>query len=202
MDSARSGGLLVGVALAIVACEGPSRMTAPRETATASRAGTTGQVIAEWQHGLIPLQVRDQCDPTTFNKAVGSGTCAATPTVGRRVLFQDFVAQLQQNHNARGWFNSLGLVLAVPHSTIAAANTGGEAHTFTRVAKYGGGFVPLLNALSNTPVEAPECASLPPSEILAPGQTDHEVLPNTPGRYHYQCCVHPWMKTDVVIGIH
>jgi hypothetical protein len=202
MDSARSGVLLVGVALAVVACDGPSRVAAPRETATVTRAANTRRVSAEWKHGLIRLQVRDQCDPATFNEAVGSGTCAPTPTVGRRVLFQDFLAQLQQNHNARGWFNTLGLVLATPHSTIDALNTGGEAHTFTRVAKYGGGFVPFLNPLSNTPVEAPECASLPASEILAPGQTDHEVLPNTPGLYHYQCCVHPWMKTDVMIGNH
>ncbi len=202
MDLGRSGVLFVGVALTVMACEGPSRITAPLGTAAASRAGTTEHVIAEWKHGLIRLQVRDQCDPTTFNKAVGPGTCAVTPTVGRRVLFQDFVGQLQQNHNARGWFNTLGLVLAVPNSTIDALNTGGELHTFTRVAKYGGGFVPLLNGLSNTPVEAPECASLPASEILAPGQTDHEALPNTPGLYHYQCCVHPWMKTDVEIGNH
>jgi hypothetical protein len=202
MELARSGVLLVGVALAIVACEGASRMTAPPEMVTASRVGSIEHVIAEWKHGLIRLQVRDQCDPTTFDKAVGPGSCVATPTVGRRVLFQDFVAQVQQNHSARGWFNTLGLVQAVPHSTIDALNTGGEAHTFTRVAKYGGGFVPLINSLANTPVEAPECASLPPSEFLGPGQTDHEVLPNTPGLYHYQCCIHPWMKTDVVIGNH
>ena len=150
MDLGRSGVLFVGVALTVMACEGPSRITAPLGTAAASRGATTEHVIAEWKHGLIRLQVRDQCDPTTFNKAVGPGTCAVTPTVGRRVLFQDFVGQLQQNHNARGWFNTLGLVLAVPNSTIDALNTGGELHTFTRVAKYGGGLC-LCSTACRTP---------------------------------------------------
>jgi len=201
MDGARSGVLLVGMAFVAVACDGPSRIAAPRETATASRAGA-GHEIAEWKHGRIPLVLRDQCDPSTFNAAIGPNTCQATPTVGRRVVFTEFVAQLKQNHNVRGWFNNPGLELATPHSTIDAVNTGGEAHTFTLVAKYGGGIVPLLNSLGGTPDVAPECASMPPSEILAPGQTDHEVLPNKPGRYHYQCCIHPWMKTDVLIGNH
>jgi hypothetical protein len=176
-------------------------MVAPTETATAT-SGATGHEIALWKHGKIPLQLRDQCDPTTFNEAVGPGTCSPTPTVTHRVLFPDFVSQLMQNHNARGWFNNPGLVLAAPHSTIDAVNTGGEVHTFTLVKKYGGGIVSLLNGLAGTPDVAPECASMPMSELLAPGQTDHEALPNTPGRYHYQCCIHPWMKTDVLIGNH
>jgi plastocyanin len=202
MHSARSGVLLVGVMLVAAGCEGPSRVTAPRDAAAAARSGATGHEIAEWKHGNIPLQLRDQCDPTTFNQAVGAGDCIPTPSVTHRVTFQEFLSQIEVHHSVQGWFNNPGLVLAAPHSTINALNTGGEAHTFTRVAKYGGGFVPVLNGLSGTPKAAPECLSLPPTEILGPGQTDHEALPNKPGLYHYQCCIHPWMKTDVMVGNH
>ncbi len=34
---------------------------------------------------------------------------------------------------------------------------GGELHTFTKVATFGGGFIPPLNQLSGNPVPAPEC---------------------------------------------
>jgi hypothetical protein len=41
--------------------------------------------------------------------------------------------------------------------TTALQNTGGETHTFTKVATFGGGFIPPLNQLSGNPVPAPEC---------------------------------------------
>ena len=35
---------------------------------------------------------------------------------------------------------------------------GGEAHTFTQLKQFGGGFVDALNQASGNPVPAPECA--------------------------------------------
>jgi hypothetical protein len=35
---------------------------------------------------------------------------------------------------------------------------GGEIHTFTKVKKFGGGFVDTLNQASENPMPAPECA--------------------------------------------
>jgi hypothetical protein len=42
---------------------------------------------------------------------------------------------------------------------LVAVNKGGETHTFTRVAEYGGGIVPFLNDLAQTPIVAPECSA-------------------------------------------
>ncbi len=197
--SVRRSAVLVGVMFGAVACEGPSRVVAPAPSTGVSRTAARESDAARWTHDRIPLRLRDQCDPTTFNLAVGPGDCVATPFTTRRVTFLAFLGQLEVRHNVRGWFNSPGSLEANPGDVIDAVNRGGEQHTFTRVAKYGGGIVPILNKLSGLPTPAPECLAASPSEFLRPGQTDHEVLPQTPGRYHYMCCIHPWMRTDVVV---
>ena len=53
--------------------------------------------------------VQDRCDPATFNKAVGPGTCVATSR-HHRVTFQKFVSRLAtdparvlRESNNRGW---------------------------------------------------------------------------------------------------
>src|SRR2546423_185528 len=56
-------------------------------------------------------------------------------------------------------------------SMLQALNVGGETHTFTRVAAFGGGIVPPLNALSHNPIEAPECKALEGDDFVAPGGT-------------------------------
>ena len=43
-------------------------------------------------------------------------------------------------------------------ANLTISNLGGETHTFTRVKKFGGGFVAWLNAASGNPEPAPECA--------------------------------------------
>jgi hypothetical protein len=73
---------------------------------------------------------------------------------------------------------------------------GGEIHTFTRVAAFGGGIVPFLNGLSGTPVVAPECTALEPDDFVAPAATyEEEVQAGSTQRF--QCCIHPWMRTTV-----
>jgi hypothetical protein len=79
-----------------------------------------------------------------------------------------FIAELQQDHMAGAWrFNPL--LKTTPHTFRLAAvnltsgqplslqNFGGEIHTFTKVARYNGGFIPALNQLSLNPEAAPEC---------------------------------------------
>ena len=90
---------------------------------------------------------------------------------------------------------------------IRAENTGGRGHTFTEVARFGGGFVAPLNPASAA--LAPECATVnaagmlvpsPPAlaTMLAPGaQLRVEGL--QPGTHNFQCCIHPWMRTTVKI---
>lgn len=202
MNAVRCSATLVIVALSAVGCENASHAVAPHTTARLSRHAAPGHAVASWATDRIKIRVLDQCDPTTFNKAIGPGTCVRNPKIPfHTVTFQDFVGQLKRHHATLGWYNTPGNLEANPGDALDALDGGGEVHTFTRVAKYGGGIIPFLNNLSGTPIEAPECAALKPKskEFLKPGDTDHELVPTAPGRYHYQCCIHPWMKTDVVV---
>ena len=90
-------------------------------------------------------------------------------------------------------------------------NEGGEFHTFTRVANFGGGCVPEVSGpLGLTPV--PECAAVvetpdgpvPLAFITSgvPSGTDLSVKVDTTtaGTINYQCLIHPWMRTVVTVG--
>jgi len=134
----------------------------------------------------------DGCDLTTFNAAIGPGTCARNGGVH----FQEFIAQLTAHQTAGAWHNAPAQTDASLGETLVAHNDGGETHTFTRVADFGGGFIDFLNQLAGTPVPAPECLGLPAAEFMAPGGTDSEVL-DTVGDIKYECCIHPWMRTTV-----
>lgn len=78
------------------------------------------------------------------------------------------------------------------------ARSPGEVHTFTEVDHFGGGMVPLLNTLSGNPTPAPECLALAPTDFVPPGGT-FTVNEDDAGVEHYQCCIHPWMRTTVRI---
>jgi plastocyanin len=75
---------------------------------------------------------------------------------------------------------------------------GGRLHTFTEVATYGGGRVPVP-ALNEGLTMAPECAPIPndPAE-LAPGEV-LELRGLSAGNYRFQCCIHPWMRALVKV---
>ena len=173
------------------------------------------------------IRMWDACDPDSFNAAVGSGTC----TAGHhgKTLFQDFIGEMQSDRIAGAWrfnplldasqgdFKLVRLELKPGDQTIIQ-NQGGETHTLTRVNKYGGGFIPVLNALSGNLVPAPECAKTLPDGSLVPqpesdanqfveaGKTEagptagSAALPQ--GVSQWQCCIHPWMRLTIVVKGH
>ena len=59
--------------------------------------------------------------------------------------------------------------------------------------------MPELNALSGTPNVAPECTT--ETTFVPPGGTDTETL-NQTGELKFQCCIHPWMRTTVLVKSH
>jgi plastocyanin len=138
----------------------------------------------------------DACDSTTFNAMFGRGTCVR----GAGVPLNFFVSQVQRIHQSPAWKFAPGFVSATTTDPIEVKDIGGEVHTFTEVAKFGGGFVPLLNQLAGTPVEAPECAAPPnpDNHILAPGRS-FTFTEEAPGRHLYQCCIHPWMHETLTV---
>ena len=142
--------------------------------------------------------IKDDCDPATFNAAIGPGTCVGDG----QTTFQSFIAQLQANglvanRSAAGWFFKPGSLEIDSGESLVARNKGGETHTFTEVQNFGGGCVAPLNAILHlTPV--PECAQpgvFAGSAIPAGGSLNVAGL--APGLHHFECLIHPWMRTDV-----
>ncbi|MDB4872112.1 MAG: hypothetical protein JWL97_3116 [Gemmatimonadales bacterium] len=142
------------------------------------------------------VTMQDQCDPASFNAAIGAGTCTKQGVV----TFSQFNAELNSTHQVASWrFVPTNLTISIGQS-IAAMNGGGEVHTFTEVAQFGGGIVPSLNTASGNTIEAPECKTLTPADMVMPGTTFTTSAETAAGTELYQCCIHPWMRTVVVSG--
>ncbi len=179
-------------------------------------AGFTGTAAAAGGAQTRTVTIEDRCDPATFNAAVAPDACVYAPGSNQRgtITFPEFAASLNPtdfgddhwriNPSERGAQVGRGL-------TFAVHNEGGEFHTFTRVAKFGGGCIDLLNGpLGLTSV--PECAAVvqtPGGPVPAafvtsgvPSGGDLTVTVDTrrAGTINYQCLIHPWMRTVVTVG--
>jgi plastocyanin len=158
-----------------------------------------------------PLAVRmtDKCDPATFNAAVGPGTCVGDGTV----TFEHFIAEVTAAQKAGAWHFAPADGTVDPGTVLTLENRGGETHTLTKVASFGGGFVAPLNALSGNPVPAPECATVTlgglipkpesPSNIFVEAGTTEvgptagsSILPSGTTT-KFMCCIHPWMRMEL-----
>lgn len=151
------------------------------------------------------VRIRARCEPTSFNAAVGPGTCIGDGNI----TFGEFIAELTEDQEVGAWrFNPRRFSIDEGTQVILESRAG-ETHTFTRVAHFGGGFIPVLNTLSGNPVPAPECAVAPfvpqpPSatnifvpafETVAGPTAGDGALPE--GETNWQCCIHPWMRTRI-----
>ncbi len=99
------------------------------------------------------IRVEDRCEPVSFNNALGEGACVGNGTT----TFDEFLEDLNpDDFGDDHWrFQASGSSIKRSES-IKVVNKGGEPHTFTEVAAFGGGCVPDLNIpLLLTPV--PEC---------------------------------------------
>jgi hypothetical protein len=144
------------------------------------------------------VQALDDCDPATFNAALGPGTCVKDGTT----TFSEFVGQLLAQGRAPAWRFAPGQLKPDAGGALQANNRGGEDHTFTQVATFGGGCIQDLNDLLGlTPV--PECAGFPGgafgATLVPPGGTV-TTAPLSPGVHRYQCLIHPWMRTTATVG--
>src|SRR6516162_11735796 len=146
------------------------------------------------------IALADQCDPATFP----SGLCVATPHTGE-VTFAEFGALLFSpliatvvGHPA--WRFEPSYVELRSGHTLRVTNSGGENHTFTEVAAFGGGLVPALNGVGAVGKVAltPAAACVPPpgTAIVVPGNT-MEISGLSPGVHTFECCIHPWMRAVV-----
>jgi len=145
------------------------------------------------------IRLLDDCEPVSFTAVFGEGIC----TGDGKTTAQEFLAELEATQDAHKWRNQpSNMLLNVGRPTLIE-NRGHEAHTFTQVADFGGGFIPDLNALSGNPVPAPECLNIPGLVFIPAGATEEGPTAGSDlpvGTHLFQCCIHPWMRT--IIEVH
>jgi hypothetical protein len=191
---------LSSLALLVGACADSG--TSPADAALASRDRAPSTLEAEAAAGADNatrvVRIRDECDPTTFNAAFND------PNICKRsgnITFDHFLAELTKTQQAPQWQFDANEIELDGAGSVLAINRGGEVHTFTRVAKFAGGIIPLLNDLTGNADVAPECTTLEADDFVAPGATYTAEL-NTDVIQHFQCCIHPWMRADVRLKLH
>ena len=146
------------------------------------------------------IRLLDDCDPTTFNAVLGDGACVGDG----HTTFDEFIAELAATQDAHAWRDQPSNTHVNVGRPTLIENTGGETHTFTPVAEFGGGFVDQLNGISGNPVPAPECLNLgaivfiPAGGIQVGPTAGSSDLPV--GEHKFQCCIHPWMRTIIDVG--
>jgi hypothetical protein len=161
--------------------------------AIASSGGAATVVSGPMRGDDVVVNMLDACDGDSFNAIFGAGTCNRAGGV----TFAQFIAELTHLGSIGPWrFAGLTANVQVGQDFVAT-NKGGEVHTFTEVAEFGGGLVPLLNQLSHVPDVAPECtpAALDPDDFVPPGGTYRERVSHS-GNLKFQCCIHPWMRLE------
>jgi len=152
--------------------------------------------------GEKTFRLLDDCEPTTFNAVLGDGACIGNG----HTTFAEFIEELEATQDAHKWRNQPSQAhLNIGRSTLIE-NRGGEVHTFTPVANFGGGFVAELNGISGNPVPAPECLNFGSIVFIPPGATEDGPTAGSSempvGITRFQCCIHPWMRTVVEVADH
>ena len=146
------------------------------------------------------IRMYDDCEPTSFNAVLGDGACIGNG----HTTFDEFIAELAATQDAHKWRNQPSeMQLNVGRPTIIE-NRGGEVHTFTPVADFGGGFIPDLNGISGNPVPAPECLNFASIVFIPAGATEDGPTAGSSdlpvGSHKFQCCIHPWMRTVIEVN--
>jgi plastocyanin len=160
------------------------------------------------------VRMLDDCDPASFNAALGDPT-ACIPPHGHgddHTTFDEFIGELQATQQAAAWRFKPSMLTTRAGRPVILENRGGETHSFTLVKAFGGGFVPVLNQLSGNPEPAEECATTAPDGSLIPQppspvnvfvSADKEEAFSTaglaPGKYMFECCIHPWMRVVLTV---
>ena len=143
------------------------------------------------------IALMDNCDPNTF-----MGLCVVLPRPGD-TTFAEFLDLLFSPNidNARvfvghpAWRFEPSYVSIRAGQTVRVTNSGGEDHTFTEVANYGGGSIAFLNGPDVK--LAPGCPADPNNLEVVPQGDTLKIKGLSPGPHKFMCCIHPWMRAVV-----
>jgi hypothetical protein len=146
------------------------------------------------------VRLLDDCEPTSFNAVLGPGACVGNG----HTTFDEFIAELAATQDAHAWRNQPSQMHVNVGRPLLIENVGGETHTFTPVAEFGGGLVNQLNGISGNPVPAPECLNFGSIVFIPAGDVEQGPTAGSPGlsvgTHKFQCCIHPWMRTVVEVA--
>ena len=141
----------------------------------------------------------DECDPGTFNAALGPDFCKNV-ALGAATKLTDLFAKAKAGTPDPGWDFEPDTVNIKQGATLTVFDQGGEPHTFTEVAQFGGGFIGPLNHGEAT---VPECAggfsnvAVAKTRILQASTV--EITGLKKGKHLFECCIHPWMRVTVEV---
>jgi plastocyanin len=141
----------------------------------------------------------DECDPVTFNAALGPGFCLNVTPFGSAVPLPNLLESVAAGTPNPNWDFEPDSLTINSGTILEAVNQGGEPHTITEVAQFGGGFVPVANSPGESVV--PECAggfsnvAVAKTRVLQGSHLDITGL--SKGKHLFQCCIHPWMHLQV-----
>ena len=154
------------------------------------------------------VQLRDDCDPATFDAAVGPGTCVG----GGDTTFPDFIAEVTAQGSADQW--RMNPDQSEADTGAVPQNRGGELHSFTQVQHFGGGFIEVLNGgmepLTECAARTPDgvlirddtgalVPALPAIQSFVPAGTNGTTQKLSKGVHKFQCCIHPWMHSTITV---
>ena len=153
--------------------------------------------VEQGSHGGTQIHTEDDCDPVTFG-------ALCKPGFNGHTTLSDFLAEFGATNEVAAWEYGGGQIQVTQGHSFRVDNQGGETHTFSVVANFGGGRVPPLN--TGNPTVAPECVGAAgPNNVDIAAGTGITVTTGAGGQlaakgtYKVQCCIHPWMRTTVVI---
>jgi hypothetical protein len=142
------------------------------------------------------VQILDNCDPVTFNAVLGDGACVRP---GGGLTFDKLVARLVADGRVASWRFSPSHLKTGAGGIVTANNRGGETHSFTEVAAFGGScFQEINDLLGTSPV--PECANPAVFGTFVPAGGSLATAPLPAGTHLFQCVIHPWQRTTVNAG--
>lgn len=161
-----------------------------------------GAMELDGHKSVAQVVALDECDPTTFNAAIGPDFCknVALAPLGYATTFQNLFAEAAAGTPDPKWDFEPDKLSVKEGTTVSVVDQGGEPHTFTEVKQFGGGFIPGLND-GEAPV--PECAAgfsdvaVAKTRIIQ-GSTSL-VTGLSKGTHYFQCCIHPWMRMQVEV---
>jgi hypothetical protein len=139
------------------------------------------------------LELRDDCEATTFNAVFGAGFCTNT---NGGVTADRFTAELARGGHGAWWIRQRDITLDVGDS-IRATDVGGIVHTFTEVSNFGKGCVAPFNVAVKETVDNCDFGRLGATIVPQGATSAPEKL--AVGTHRFQCLFHPWMRTVVTV---